>query len=58
MNVLPDYNNIIVLGDINLHWDDDLDPDIGVYRDTMVAMDLCQFVNTPTHKAGHILDHI
>ena len=57
-NVLPDYNNIIVLGDINLHWDDDLDPDIGVYRDTMVAMGLRQFVNTPTHKAGHILDHI
>ena len=55
-NVLPDYNNITVLGDINLHWDDALD--IGVYRDTMVAMGLRQFVNTPTHKAGHILDHI
>ena len=24
----------------------------------MVAMDLRQFVNTQTHKAGHILDHI
>ena len=49
-NILPNYNNIILAGDFNLHVNDDLDTDTSTANKTIEAMDLQQLVCSPTHK--------
>ena len=50
------YNNIVILGDLNMHVDDLTNADSYIFNDTMCAFDLKQHVTSPTHKCGHILD--
>ena len=55
--VTEDTNNI-VMGDLNIHLNDDGNYDAEVLRDTMYALGLTQHVDFYTHIAGNILDVI
>ena len=50
------YNNIVMLGDLNMHVDDLTNADAHIFNDTMQAFGLKQHVTSPTHKYSHILD--
>ena len=55
-DLLPEYHNITVLGDLNVYWNDDSNPLIGVLKDSLMALGLNQLVNEYTHNSGNILD--
>ena len=55
-DLLPEYNNITILGDLNVHWNDDSNPLIGVLKDSLTVLSLNQLVNEYTHNSGNILD--
>ena len=50
------YNNIVILGDFNLHINNQEDPDTGIFIDTITALGLDQHVAFATHNKGNILD--
>ena len=50
------YNNIVILGDFNLHINDQEDPDTNIFIDTTAALGLNQYVDFVTHNKGNILD--
>ena len=52
------YNNIIILGDINMHMDDPNNQNACILQDSINAFDLTQHVKIPTHNKGHTLDVI
>ena len=58
MDVTSKHNNILTLGDFNIHIDDLEDADSCLLHDTINAFNLKQQVNIPTHNLGHILDLI
>ena len=43
------YNNIITLGDINMHINDPNNQDTCVLQDSLYAFDLTQHIKIPTH---------
>ena len=53
-----EYNNIIVLGDFNIHINNDLDAEANRFKDIMEALGLQQHVLFSTHRYGNTLDHI
>ena len=57
-DVLVKCNNILMLGDFNLHFDDPDDPDATLFTDVLDAMGLIPYVNFPTQVAGHTLDQV
>ena len=57
-NVLPNHSNIIIMGDLNFHWNDLASPLIHILDDSIQALGLDQVVDQPTHKNGNILDLI
>ena len=56
MTLIPKYNNIMLLGDFNMHIVDIYNPDNIIFNDTMEALGLIQHVKSPTHKQGNIPD--
>ena len=50
------FSNMIVLGDFNIHINDENDNETGIFVDTMIALGFNQHVSFPTHRAGNILD--
>ena len=50
--------NNIILGNFDIHIDDPLDPEAGIFNDTMSALGLIQQVMFPTHTEGNTLDFI
>ena len=50
------YNNIVILGDLNLHINDQEDPDTNIFIDTITALGLDQYVDFVTNNKGNILD--
>ena len=46
----------IVVGDFNVHMDDERDPLTRKFSELLEAVDVLQFVADPTHDGGHILD--
>ena len=50
------YNNMVILGDLNMHVDDLPNADSYIFNDTMLAFGFKQHVTAPTHKCGHIID--
>ena len=50
------YNNVVILGDFNLHINDQEDPDTGIFIDTITALGLDQYIDFATHNKGNILD--
>ena len=57
-DIIAQHQNIIILGDFNIHFNDDLDPDTIQFKDTMLALGLQQHVTESTHNLGNILDHV
>ena len=53
-----EYSNIIVLGDFNIHINNDQDVDVNSFIDIMEALGLQQHVSFAMHKCGNTLDHI
>ena len=49
-------SNMIVLGDFNIHINDENDNEAGIFVDTMIALGFNQHVSFPMHRAGNILD--
>ena len=53
-----EYSNIIVLGDFNIHINNDQDVDVNRFKDILEALGLQQHVSFSTHRCGNTLDHI
>ena len=53
-----EYRNIIVLGDFNIHINNNQDGDANRFKDIMVALGLQQHVSFSMHRYGNTLDHI
>ena len=53
-NVLPNHSNIIIMGDLNFHWNDLESPLIHILDNSIQALGLDQVVNQPMHKNGNI----
>ena len=47
---------MIVLGDFNIHINDENDNEAGIFVDTIIALGFNQHVSFPMHRAGNILD--
>ena len=47
---------LLVVGDLNLHLDNEKDRNASAFRDLMHSLNLYQHVHEPTHDRGHILD--
>ena len=58
MALVPKYNNIMLLGDFNMHIKDTSNLDNIIFTDTMEVLGPIQLVKSPTHKQGNILDLI
>ena len=62
-NWLPDklikYNNVILIGDVNIHLNDcTSDDDVGIFSDTLEAMGFIIHMASPTHCSGNTIDLI
>ena len=55
-NISGSFSNMIVLGDFNIHINDENDNEAGIFMDTMIALGFNQHVSFPMHRAGNILD--
>ena len=51
-------DNLIIMGDFNIHIEDDSNMDTTIFNVTMQAHGLQQHANKPTHHQGNILDLI
>ena len=56
--LIPKYDNIMLLGDFNMHIEDISNTDNIIFSDTMEALGLIKHIKSPTHKQGSILDLI
>ena len=54
--VLPSSKNYIILGDFNLHVNDQDDVDAQIFSDSMEALGLKEHSMIPTHKNNNVLD--
>ena len=54
-NKLPQYQNSILLGDFNVHIEDQTNTDATVFNETMIALRLEQHISGPTHVRGNTL---
>ena len=52
MAVIPKYNNIMLLGDFNMHIEDTSNLDNIIFNDTMEALGLIQHVKSPHINCG------
>ena len=57
-DVTSKHNNIITMGDFNIHMDDLEDADPCLLHNTINAFNLKQEVNIPMHNLGHIFNLI
>lgn len=53
--ILPEYSNLMVMGDFNLHITDD-NSTMSEFKNSIQAMGLIQHVDFSTHKDGNTLD--
>ena len=55
-NILGLFSNMVVLGDFNVHINDENDNKAGIFEDTITALGFNQHVTFPTHWEGNFLD--
>ena len=55
-SILSSFSNMMVLGDFNIHINDENDNEAGFFVDTIIALGFNQHVSFPMHRAGNILD--
>lgn len=58
VEILPNYNNVLIMGDLNIHWSKDENPLVELLSDSLFALGLVQMIEVPTHKSGNVLDAI
>ena len=56
--VVPKHQDIIILGDFNIHINDSEDQDDQILQNTFNAFNLKQHVNIPIHNLGHTINLI
>ena len=56
--MLAGNNNLLLLGDFNIHIDEENDNDANNFRATMEALGIMQHVIFSMHKANHTIDHM
>ena len=47
---------LVVIGDINLHFDSNSDPNVKSLKSLFPTLHLVQHISVPTHRRGHTLD--
>ena len=52
------HPNLIIMGDVNIHDEDEDDTNRQNYRDMIDTFGYNQVVTIPTHQDGHTLDHL
>ena len=57
-DVVVQDTNLLVVGDFNLHINNENDKNAANVKESMVALGLVQHVTRPTHKSGNTLDLI
>ena len=57
-DLLANYNNCVLMGDFNIHYNKHDDPNCVAFRDILDSFDLIQVVTCPTHRLGNTLDFI
>ena len=57
-NKLPQYQDSILLGDFNVHIEDQTNADAVIFNKTMSVLGLEQHISSPTHVRGNTLDLI
>ena len=55
-SLIPKHNNVVIMGDFNMHTDDITNLENLIINDTMETLGSSQQVRTSTHKQGNILD--
>ena len=57
---ISDYltENIIILGDTNIHYDLKTNYDTIAFEEVLYSCGLQQLISCPTHISGHCIDHI
>ena len=55
-NIFINFNNIVVVGDFNLHVNEQSSPAIVKFHEILSSFGLTQIVEDPTHKLGNTLD--
>ena len=56
--ILVHSASIVMLGDMNIRYNDMQDPDNLAYQDLLSSMSLTQHILFSTHKSGNTLDHV
>ena len=56
--IVSNHNNILILGDINIHLNEPEDTDAEALCDIFEAFNIMQHIKFPTHTLGHTLDMI
>ena len=56
--LISNHQNLVILGDFNIHTQDLTNPDLLEYNDTVEALGLRQHIMEPTHKKGNTLELI
>jgi endonuclease/exonuclease/phosphatase (EEP) superfamily protein YafD len=54
--ILP--GKVLIIGDFNIHWDDQNNAECKHFMDILDSFDLVQHVDFATHIGGHTLDFI
>ncbi|XP_072028462.1 uncharacterized protein [Amphiura filiformis] len=49
---------LLLAGDFNVYWDEQDRSDVKQYSSIIASASLHQYVTVPTHRSGHILDHV
>ena len=49
-------NKLLIIGDFNIHVNDEFDENAGNFINIITALDLKQHIHFPTHMAGNTLD--
>ena len=57
-HVVPKHQDIIILGDFNIHISNPENQDAQIFQDPLNAFNLKQHVNIPTNNLGHTIDLI
>ena len=55
-SISSSFSNMMLLGDFNIHINDENDNEAGIFMDTMIALCFKQHVSFPIHRACNILD--
>ena len=58
IELLSNYREVMIIGDINIHGEVINNPDKIAYNDMLASFNLQQMVTCITYESGHTLDHI